>query len=510
MFSLFNHRALLNASDRDLRHGLHRRELLRIGGLSMLGVSLPALLQAEQARAKESVVAGSAGGTFGRAKNVIFLWLQGGPPQHETFDPKPNAPLEIRGPFQPISTNVPGIQIGELLPRTARIADKLAIVRSLATDDNNHDVSGYWILTGRPYGPGSARQIKPTDWPYLGSIIKQLKPSAGLPALSSVWIPDLMRLNDNVQPAGQTAGFLGAAWEPERFVGDPASADYKIEGLSLPGDIPALRFEQRQSLLSQVEQHFESIERGGMVRDYDKISQNAFGLLTSGNAKQAFLLDREPDKLRDRYGPAHLGTVGVAGSAVDRVGRAIGACQLAARAGGQCRRQSDVGHARAECRSFAGCALPAVRCELHGLDRRSGDSRLVGGDAGDCDRRIRSHAEDQLQGRPRSLGAGLQFRHGWGGNCRRTGLWRQRQDGRLSGGRPIASARPGGDDLSSVGDQSARDVRRSDGKTLARDHWRADSQIAWKCTGDVGPGRSGWRRGPRAAVRSQSAFECGL
>ena len=172
MFSLFN-RSLFTAADRDLRHGLHRRELLRIGGLSLLGVSLPALLQAQQAAAKESVAAGSAGGTFGRAKNVIFLWLQGGPPQHETFDPKPNAPLEIRGPFQPISTNVPGIQIGELLPRTARIADKLAIVRSLATDDNNHDVSGYWILTGRPYGPGSARQIKPTDWPYLGSIIKQ-------------------------------------------------------------------------------------------------------------------------------------------------------------------------------------------------------------------------------------------------------------------------------------------------------------------------------------------------
>ncbi len=88
------------------------------------------------------------------------------------------------------------------------------------------------MLTGYPYGPGSARQIKPTDWPYFGSIVKMLKPSEKLPALTSVWIPDVMRLNDNVTPAGQTAGFLGKQWEPTRFVGDPAAPDYHIEGLA--------------------------------------------------------------------------------------------------------------------------------------------------------------------------------------------------------------------------------------------------------------------------------------
>src|SRR5436309_2861460 len=83
--------------------------------------------------------------------------------------------------------------------------------------------------TGHPYGPGGARQIKPTDWPYFGSIVKMLRPSERLPALTSVWIPDLMRLNDNVTPARQTAGFLGKSWEPERLVGDPSSPDYRIE-----------------------------------------------------------------------------------------------------------------------------------------------------------------------------------------------------------------------------------------------------------------------------------------
>src|SRR3954462_1191664 len=111
---------------------------MRIGGLNLLGLSLPALL-AGQARAARA----APDPTFGRAKNVIFLWLQGGPPQHETFDPKPDAPAEIRGEFLPIQTNVPGIRFCELLPRTAAVADKLAVVRSLCTHSDLHDASGY-------------------------------------------------------------------------------------------------------------------------------------------------------------------------------------------------------------------------------------------------------------------------------------------------------------------------------------------------------------------------------
>src|SRR5215211_1970740 len=190
--------------------------------------------------------------TFGKAKSVIYLWLQGGPPQHETFDPKPEAPAEIRGPFKPIRTNVTGTHFCELLPRTARRADRLAVIRSMATDDDNHDVSGYWVLTGYPYGPGSAREIKPNDWPYFGSIVKMLKPSEKLPALTSVWVPDVMRLNDNVTPAGQTAGFLGKLWEPERFIGDPALPEYEIEGLRLTGDMTKLRVDRRRDVLQQL------------------------------------------------------------------------------------------------------------------------------------------------------------------------------------------------------------------------------------------------------------------
>lgn len=282
---------------------ISRRQLLRIGGLNMLGLSLPALLRADAARA--ATVASDP--TFGRAKNIIYLWLQGGPPQHETFDPKPDAPLEIRGPFQPISTNVPGIQFCELLPRAARIADKLAVVRSMSTDDNTHDTSGYWVLTGEKYPSGSAREIKPTDWPYFGSVVKMLKPSERVPALSSVWIPDIMRLNDNVRPAGQTGGFLGAQWDPDRFIGDPSADNYQVEGLGLQDDISPLRLQSRLALFDQVGRHLDNVERSGAVRNFDEIRQAAFGLLTSGQAREAFHVRQEPDAVRERYGKNRWG-----------------------------------------------------------------------------------------------------------------------------------------------------------------------------------------------------------
>lgn len=278
---------------------INRRELLRIGGLSALGLSLPQLLHARERSATD-------GPMFGRAKNVIFLYLLGGPPQHETFDPKPDAPVDIRGAFQPISTNVAGIQFCELLPRTARIADKLAIVRSVSTDDNNHDSSGYALLTGYKYIGPNSRTIQPTDWPYFGSLVKQLKPSEKMPPLTTVWVPDVWRLNENVTPAGQTAGFLGNQWNPDVFVGDPSQADYEVQGLQ-SSDLPTMRLRQRETLLSQVENHFRTLERGAAIGQYDKYQQQAFELISSGRARDAFQLSQEPEHVRARYGRGKWG-----------------------------------------------------------------------------------------------------------------------------------------------------------------------------------------------------------
>lgn len=283
--------------------GIDRREWLRIGGLSALGLSLPAILQGSgqfRANASEDTVGGQ--GSFGRAKNVIFLWLQGGPPQHETFDPKPDAPAEVRGEFRPIQTNVPGIQFSELLPRVAAMADQLAVIRSLHTHTDLHDASGYWVLTGYPYVGRESRQISPQDWPYLGSVVKMLKPSETAPAFSSVWLPDVMRLNDNVMPAGQTAGFLGRSWDPHRLVCDPSRADFQAPGLGLPDDLPLSRLSARESLRTQINRRLDDLERHAEAHAYSRHVGEALSLLTSGNARRAFDLGAEPPQLRERYG----------------------------------------------------------------------------------------------------------------------------------------------------------------------------------------------------------------
>ncbi|MFT5527271.1 MAG: hypothetical protein ACI9HK_005253, partial [Pirellulaceae bacterium] len=296
----YNHSIVFSIHDLPTRlcDGVNRRELLRVGGLSVLGLTLPNLLHA-----RETAPLGvpPTDKTFGKAKNVIFLYLAGGPPQHETFDPKPNAPADIRGPFNPISTNVAGTQFCELLPRTASIANKLAVVRSMATDDNVHSSSGHWVLTGYKYQGPNARTLQPTDWPYFGSIVKMLKPSDTLPPLSTVWVPDILRLNENVTPAGQTGGFLGSQWDPDRFIGDPSDPRYKVDGLRLV-DLAPLRMDRRRRLLQQVEAHFEAARRGGAVELFGQYQQQAFDLLTSSKARDAFDIGSEPDSVRERYG----------------------------------------------------------------------------------------------------------------------------------------------------------------------------------------------------------------
>src|SRR5262245_3058902 len=295
---------MLSVHDRPVRlcDGVSRRELLRVGGLSLLGVSLPQLLAASDTAGRGA----PADPTFGRAKNVIFLWLAGGPPQHETFDPKPEAPVEIRGPFQPIRTSVPGIHFCELLPRTAALAHRLAVVRSIHTNNNDHDGSGYWVWTGNKYAGPNSRTIQPTDWPYFGSMIKRFKPSEKLPPLSVVWLPDWARLNENVTQAGQTGGFMCREWDPDRFVGDPAAPDYKVQGLEMT-DLPPVRLQQRERLLQQLDKHFQGLERGEAVRNFDTFQQRAFDLITSGKAREAFAIHKEPDKTRERYGRTRFG-----------------------------------------------------------------------------------------------------------------------------------------------------------------------------------------------------------
>ncbi|MBC7965129.1 MAG: DUF1501 domain-containing protein [Fuerstia sp.] len=280
---------------------IDRRELLRLGSIAPLWLSLSQLASAQTQRAEES----AQDSLFGRAKNIIWLYMSGGPSQYETFDPKPDAPAEIRGIFQPISTNVPDIQICELLPKVAGIVDKLAIVRSMATDDPNHESGGYWINTGRKYTGPNMRSVNPDDWPTLGSVVKMLKPSTTLP-FSSVMLPESIIANPNVFLPGQNAGFLGHRWDPEIFKCDPSAPEFRIDDYSPLDDVPSNRLAARRDLLQQVDQKIRQPTTTG-DQERNQLTQEAFGVLLSGATGGAFSLDEESAKTRDRYGRGKWG-----------------------------------------------------------------------------------------------------------------------------------------------------------------------------------------------------------
>jgi hypothetical protein len=280
------------------RRGVTRRALLEAGGLGMLGLSFPQLFQAQASAATERR------GSLGRAKNVIFLFLSGGPSQFETFDPKPDAPAEIRGGFKPIATRVPGVHFCELLPRVAGIADQLAVIRSMSTNDPNHESGGYWVNTGYKYTGPNMRATHPTDWPTIGSVVKILKPSTRIP-FSSVMLPEPIIANPGVFLPGQNAGFLGRRWDPEVFRCDPTAPDFKVEGLAEPPDVPTLRLSSRMTLLEQLDRG--EVRRRLEGQEQDRYRKEAARVLLSGPARTAFEIGREPATLRDRYGRGKWG-----------------------------------------------------------------------------------------------------------------------------------------------------------------------------------------------------------
>lgn len=284
---------------------LSRREVLRIGGLSACGLTLPHLLRSQSQAAASEVAAGKAG----KAKSCIVLFLMGGPPQHSTWDPKPDAPADVRGDIAPIATNVQGVSFGELMPRLSRHADKLCVLRAMSTNDNAHSSSGYYMLTGRPHVPmnrENANPGAPNDWPFLGAAVQYLDRSQReLPA--SVRLPcHIFNTDGSVWP-GQDSGFLGRSANPWLLRCEPASQQYRVPEFSLPLDVSIERLEGRKSLLQDLNHQLLAAQKSEMIGGYDGITQRAFNLLSSSRARRAFDLDAEPADQRARYGMTQFG-----------------------------------------------------------------------------------------------------------------------------------------------------------------------------------------------------------
>lgn len=284
-----------------------RREALRIGGLVGFGLSLPTLFEQRRARGAEPR------GTFGRAKSIIALYLHGGHPQQETFDPKPEGPSAVRGELGAIGTSVPGVQFSEVLPLTAKMAHRLAIVRSMSHGNANHVSASLPAQTGHTHPPGFPDNDFPpsaTDFPPFGAVLDKVRPAEGLPTW--VRIGPLMRRNNGTVLHGQLPGFLGAAHASFDVDQELLANDVRIRAVERAGGLTEMRLSGRRDLLAQFEEERRLIDHSLLdhstsARDLNTHYQKAFSLLTSDRTRRAFELAGEPAALRERYGPTEFG-----------------------------------------------------------------------------------------------------------------------------------------------------------------------------------------------------------
>jgi hypothetical protein len=289
-------------------NAISRRTLLRLGGLTAVGAlaGWPRLAHATAASPSDSVV--------GKARSCILLYLLGGPPHLDMWDLKPTAPPEIRGPFRPIETCVPGIQLCEHLPRLARLADKFALLRAVSHPNNNHTPMIYYTLTGRHVSnPGVDNNVTPpqrTDFPHIGAAVARLKPPAQV-VPGFIALPELTVRSNGSQKSfavvplrGGRAGFLGATFDPLFINDDPRDPD-AMPGLSRPTDVTAERAERRRALLNVVERG--SLENAA-TQDLDALRRMAVHLTGAvARGPRLFSLDQEEPRVRERYGTHRFG-----------------------------------------------------------------------------------------------------------------------------------------------------------------------------------------------------------
>lgn len=300
MIRLFSHSPYRTCCD-----SLSRRSFLQIGGLALGGLSLEQVLRAES-------VTGKPNGT----KSVIMVFLAGGPPHQDMYDIKVDAPSEIRGEFQPIATNVPGVQICELLPRLAQRMDKLAIIRSVVGAKDRHE--SFQCMTGH------LNERQPSgNWPELGSIVSKLKGHA------DIAVPPYIGLSPRMQHRPYNSGYPG-------FLGQ-AHAAFQPNGegqsdLTL-GSISVDRLANRKSLLSQLDSLRRRMDASPLLEGADALQQQALGVLTSSKLAAALDLEQEAKAVRDRYG---YGTEKVQGDAAPRLNQQFLLARRLIEAGARC------------------------------------------------------------------------------------------------------------------------------------------------------------------------------
>jgi hypothetical protein len=266
--------------------GHSRRDFLRLGAVGAFGLTLPALLQAQTAPRPSRRDA--------RARSVILVYLGGGLSHHDSFDLKPDAPEEIRGIYHPINSNVPGTQVGELLPRMARIMNKVALVRSGAHNNDHHETATNWVMSGR-FGSAFG------DFPAIGSVVShQLGFRGALPPYVSI-----PRNPSFTWELGKSA-WLGGRYESFR-TGDPNQANFQVPDIAPAAGFNLQADRDRRSLLQSLDTLAEQVQGNDQIATYGEFQRRAADILVSSNARTAFVMDQESERTRDRYGRTTFG-----------------------------------------------------------------------------------------------------------------------------------------------------------------------------------------------------------
>lgn len=268
--------------------GLTRRDAHRVGALGLGGLTLPQLL-ALRAQAADGV--NPAG-----HKSVIFLELAGGPTHFETYDPKPRAPIEYRGPLGTVGTNVAGVQLSQLMHRQAQVMDKLAIIRSIHHDSSSHGTSSHLTQTGYYLRD---RRNRDNDMPCAGSVAARVRGPNQVGVPPYVALLRKMRYGD--------AAYLGQAYNPFEVRQNPNRDNFRVDNLDLARGLTLEDLESRSSLLGKLDQARRVRDTKGVAQSMNKFTHKAFDMVTSGKALEAFQIGKEPDQLRDRYGRTSTG-----------------------------------------------------------------------------------------------------------------------------------------------------------------------------------------------------------
>lgn len=264
--------------------GITRRDLIKIGGLGAFGLGLPGILKAQAAVAEKT-------GTSVEDVNVIIIYLDGGPSHIDMFDPKPEAPAEIRGEFGAVKTNVPDIIISDKLPKLAQVMDKYSIIKG-TQPIAGHGLANEFMLTGYKPGPGN-------KYPSYGSVYGRVKGYRNdLPPYAVIGGPT----------RGVTAGYMGSQYNPFNVGGDPNAKNFSVKDVTPPKGVTLDRIDRRSKILRALDRFQKSHDRAPeSIKTVDKFYAKAYDLVTSPAAKKAFAIDEEPDKLRDDYGRHSFG-----------------------------------------------------------------------------------------------------------------------------------------------------------------------------------------------------------